>query len=117
MSFDVEVIVVGPIATARKDQKLTTVDVDTNLIRKNRNGGNCYIYYIHPELRMSDCRFRSGKGVWPLQREHEGSKRGHELSKGQVHRQEPVRAPVLVGRSVRDRNAGDATPPIWVMST
>ena len=33
-----------------------------------------YIYYIHPELRIGNCRFRSGKGAGPLQREHRGSK-------------------------------------------
>ena len=25
-----------------------------------------YIYYIHPELRISNCHFRSGKGAGPL---------------------------------------------------
>ena len=25
-----------------------------------------YIYYIHPELRIRNCRFGSGKGVGPL---------------------------------------------------
>ena len=25
-----------------------------------------YIYYIHPELRIDYCRFRSGKGAEPL---------------------------------------------------
>ena len=29
-----------------------------------------YIYYIHPQLRIENCRFRSGKGARPLWREH-----------------------------------------------
>lgn len=27
---------------------------------------NIYIYYIHPELRIGDCRSRTGKGAGPL---------------------------------------------------
>ncbi len=32
------------------------------------------IYHIHFEFRMGDCRFRSGKGAGPLQREQRGSR-------------------------------------------
>ncbi len=42
-----------------------------------------YIYYIHPKLRIRDCRFRSGKGAGPLLREHRGSKGEHQWSRGE----------------------------------
>jgi len=32
-----------------------------------------YIYYMHPELRIGNCRFGSGKGAGPLYREQRGS--------------------------------------------
>ena len=38
-----------------------------------------YIYYIHPELRIGDCRSGTGKGAGPLleraRREQEGAAR------------------------------------------
>ena len=36
--------------------------------------GVLYIYYIYPELRIGNFRFRSGKGAGPLWREQRGSK-------------------------------------------
>ena len=41
-----------------------------------------YIYYIHPELRIRGCGFRSEKGAGPLSREHRGSTREHRASTG-----------------------------------
>ncbi len=35
-----------------------------------------YIYYIHPELRIANYPFSSGKGAGPLQREHWESTEG-----------------------------------------
>ena len=35
-----------------------------------------YTHYIHPDHRIGDCGFRSGKGAGPLQREHQGSRGG-----------------------------------------
>ena len=35
--------------------------------------GYKYIYYIHPELRISDCRYGTGEGAEPLWREQRGS--------------------------------------------
>ena len=66
-----------------------------------------YIYYIHPKLRIQNCRFGSGKGAGPLleerrgskgerrgskrehrgsKREHRGSKREHQGSRGEHRR-------------------------------
>jgi len=48
-----------------------------------RQGRLIYIYYIHPELRIGDFRFRSGKGARPLEREQRGSRGEHQGSKGE----------------------------------
>ena len=45
-----------------------------------------YIYYIHPELRIGNCCFCSGKGARPLQREHRGSRGEHIKFKREVKR-------------------------------
>lgn len=45
---------------------------------------NMYIHYIHPELRISNCRSRTGKGAGPLWREHRGSTEGARGEHGGV---------------------------------
>jgi len=36
------------------------------LVAENIEVSIIYIYYIHPELRIENYRFRSGKGAGPL---------------------------------------------------
>jgi hypothetical protein len=41
-----------------------------------------YIYYIHPELRIGNCRFRSGKGAEGAAREQGGAAREQGGARG-----------------------------------
>jgi len=66
----------------------TSMKIEWRGARRGEDVLYIYVNYIHPELRIWNCRFRSGKGAKPIwrenresTREHRGSKREHRGSR------------------------------------
>ncbi len=62
------------------------------------------MYYIFPELRIGDCRFRSGKGARPLYREHRGSRGEQRGSSEGTAGSKREHYGAVQGRSIRSLN-------------